>query len=93
MVPERLPYPRLLVTLTGVLEALGAVGLLVPGLTRLSAYALIALLVALFPANIRAARMRLLVAGRPATPLVIRLPLQLLWIAALWWVALSQARA
>jgi uncharacterized membrane protein len=93
MVPARLPHPGLLVTATGVLELLGALGLLVPGLVRASAYALIALLVALFPANMRAARMGLLVAGRPATPLVIRLPLQLFWIAALWWVARAQGRA
>ena len=93
MVPARLPYPGLLVTATGVLELLGAVGLLVPGLVRASAYALMALLVALFPANIRAARMRLFVAGRPATPLAIRLPLQLFWIAALWWVAVANGRA
>jgi uncharacterized membrane protein len=59
----------------------------VPPLIRASAYALILLLVALFPANVHAARAHLLVAGRPATPLVIRLPLQLFWIGALWRVA------
>ena len=87
MVPPRLPRPDLLVTLTGVLELLGAAGLLVPGLVRVSAYALIALLVAMFPANVRAARMHLMVAGRPAMPLSLRLPLQLFWIGALWWIA------
>jgi len=87
MVPPRLPNPGALVTLTGILECLGAVGLLVPALIRASAYALLLLLVALFPANVHAARARLLVAGRPATPLVIRVPLQLFWIGALWWVA------
>jgi uncharacterized membrane protein len=87
MVPPRLPRPGLLVTVTGIFELLGAAGLLVPGLVRASAYALIALLIALFPANIHAARMRLTVAGRPAMPLALRLPLQLVWIGALWWVA------
>jgi uncharacterized membrane protein len=87
MVPPRLPRAGLLVTITGILELLGAAGLLVPGLARASAYALIALLVAMFPANVHAARMRLTVAGRPATPLAIRLPLQLFWIGALWWIA------
>jgi hypothetical protein len=28
-----------------------------------------------------------MVAGRPATPPALRPPLELLWIAALWWVA------
>lgn len=86
MVPEGLPAPALLVTLTGVLELLGAVGLLVPRALPAAAYGLMALLVAMFPANIHAARKGLMVAGRRATPLLWRLPLQLFWIAALWWV-------
>ena len=91
MVPPSLPRPDLLVTLTGILELLGAAGLLVPGLARASAWALIALLIAMFPANIRAARMHLTVAGRPAMSLALRLPLQLFWIGALMWVAISAA--
>jgi uncharacterized membrane protein len=87
MVPPRLPRPDLLVTLTGIFELLGAAGLLVPGLVRASASSLIALLIAMFPANIRAARMHLVVAGRPAMALGLRVPLQLFWIGALWWIA------
>jgi uncharacterized membrane protein len=75
------------VTVTGILEFLAAAGLFVPSLVRPPANALIALLVALFPANVYAARMRLPVAGRPAMSLVFRLPLKLFWIVALWWVA------
>jgi uncharacterized membrane protein len=41
----------------------------------------------MFPANVRAAREKLFVAGRPAMPLSLRLPLQIFWIGALWWVA------
>lgn len=44
-----------------------------------------ALLVAMFPANVRAARERLTIAGRRASSLLWRLPMQLFWIAALWW--------
>ena len=91
MVPLRLPNPDLVVTVTGILEFLGAAGLLVTSLVRASAYSLIALLVALFPANVRAARLRLLVGGRPAMPLVFRLPLQLVWMGTLWWVARAAA--
>lgn len=87
MVPPGLPAPGLLVSVTGVLELAGAVGLLLPPWPRLAALALAALLVALFPANIHAARAGLLVAGRPAMPLRFRLPLQLFWIACLLWVA------
>ncbi len=86
MVPASLPAPALLLTATGVLELLGAVGLLVPQLLTAAAYGLIALLVAMFPANVRAAREELMIGGRRATPLAWRLPLQLFWIAALWWV-------
>ena len=63
MVPPVFPHPRLLVAITGILELLGAAGLLVPGLVRAAAYALMALLVAMFPANVRAARLRLMVVG------------------------------
>lgn len=86
MVPTSLPAPTVLVTATGVLELLGAIGLLVPQALPAAAYGLIALLVAMVPANVRAAREELTIAGRRATPLVWRLPLQLFWIVALWWV-------
>jgi uncharacterized membrane protein len=86
MVPTSLPAPALLVTATGVLELVGAIGLLLPQALPAAAYGLIALLVAMFPANVYAARQGLMVAGRRATPLLWRLPLQLFWISALWWV-------
>src|ERR1700743_2757540 len=51
IVPPRLPAPGLLVSFTGVLEFLGAVGLLLPA-TRVAAAALLPLLrVAMLPAN------------------------------------------
>jgi uncharacterized membrane protein len=87
MVPARLPGPAVLVSSTGVLEFLGAIGLMLPRMLPVAAYSLIALLVAMFPANIHAARQGLVVGGRHVMPLFWRLPLQLFWIAALWWVA------
>lgn len=86
MVPASLPTPALLVTATGVLELIGAIGLLVPQALPAAAYGLIALLVVMFPANVHAAREGLVIAGRRAMPLVWRVPLQLFWITALWWV-------
>ena len=41
------------------------------------------LLIAMFPANVRAARAGLSAGGRRAMPLAVRLPLQLLWIGLL----------
>jgi uncharacterized membrane protein len=93
MVPPQLTAAEFLVTLTGVLELAGAVGLLVPSLVRPAAYGLQALLVLMFPANVYAARAGLTIAGRRATPLVARLPLQVFWIAALLWVARASAAA
>jgi len=87
MVPSGLPVPGALVTLTGVLEVIGAIGLLLPSTTAAAAYGLIALLILLLPANIHAARAGLMIAGRRATPLVWRVPLQLFWVGALWWIA------
>ena len=89
MVPPQLPRPEALVTLTGIAELAGAVGLLVPSLARGAAYGLMALLVAMFPANIYAARIGHVIGGRPHTRMTLRLPLQLLWIGLLWWSALS----
>lgn len=89
MVPPQLPAPALPVTITGLLELAGAVGLLVPWLMRPAAFGLAALLVALFPANVHAARSNMEIAGRPATPIAVRLPLQLFWIGALITVAIA----
>jgi uncharacterized membrane protein len=87
MVPTSLPAAPLLVTATGVFEFLGAIGLLIPQAAAAAACALAILLAAMFPANVHAARAGLIVAGRRATPLVWRLPLQLFWFASLCWVA------
>src|SRR5215471_6990933 len=56
MVPAVLPRPDLLVTITGLCEVLGAVGLLIPRVAPVAALGLSLLLIVLFPANIRAAR-------------------------------------
>jgi len=83
MVPTRFRDPGRLVTLTGVLELLGAAGLLLPVVYRIAAVALALLLLAMFPANVRAARAGLTLRGRPATPLGLRTALQVVFIAAL----------
>ncbi|HVK20564.1 MAG TPA: DoxX family protein [Actinokineospora sp.] len=55
MVPPDLPAPALLVTITGVLELAGAVGVLWRPTTPWAAAGLTAMLVGMFPANIYAA--------------------------------------
>ncbi len=56
-VPPRLPAAGLLVTITGVLELLGAAGLLYPPTRVAAAVCLFALMLVMFPANVYAARM------------------------------------
>lgn len=85
MVPAWVPRPALAVTLLGLCELAGAIGLLLPELDRAAAYALIVLLVVMLPAHVYAARQHLAIGGRPATPLPLLIPLHLFWVAALWW--------
>lgn len=82
MVPDRLPRPGLLVTLTGALELAGAAGLLISETAPYAAVALVLLFIAMFPANISAARRRLTINGQPVTPLPQRTAMQVLFVAA-----------
>jgi uncharacterized membrane protein len=85
MVPPMVPNPELMVTFTGVCEILGAIGLLLPRTRRVAAVALIVFLIAVLPANIHAARSGVTLRGAPATPLMPRVALQLLFIVLVWW--------
>jgi uncharacterized membrane protein len=82
MVPPLFPRPDLVVTLTGMLELAGAVGLLIPTTAPYAALGLAALLVAMFPANVYAAREELSIGGKPVTPLPQRTALQVVFLAA-----------
>ena len=68
-------------------ELAGAVGLAIPWTSPWAAYALILLLVTMFPANIYAARTGHTIAGRPHTRMMLRVPLQLIWIGLLWYAS------
>ena len=82
MVPQALPNPELLVTISGIAEIAGAIGLLVPRVAPFAAAGLALLLVAVFPANVHAARESLSIAGEAVTPLVPRAVLQLVFLVA-----------
>ena len=71
IVPPRLPAPGLLVMVTGVLELLGAVGLLLPVTRVAAALCLLVLMLAMFPANVYAARM-----PNPPKSMMTQLPLR-----------------
>ena len=83
--PPFLPWPAALVTISGAVEIAGGGAILFAKTRRLGGIALIALLIAVFPANIHAALhgMRILERAVPAWMLWLRLPFQPLLI---WWV-------
>jgi uncharacterized membrane protein len=82
MVPDAMPDPELLVTISGIAEIAGAVGLLVPRLAPFAAAGLALLLVAVFPANVHAARESLSIGGAKVTPLIPRALLQVVFLGA-----------
>jgi uncharacterized membrane protein len=89
MVPRQFPFPNQIVQITGILEILGAIGLLIP-LTRTAAGICLAILfVAMLPANINAARHAVTLRGRAATSLWLRIPMQVIFIAVALWGALG----
>jgi len=87
MVPPFFPRPELLVTLTGIFELLGAVGLIYTPTSRIAAVALALLFLAMFPANVYAALHDLTIGGRPVTGLPLRTFVQIGLIAAAMAVA------
>jgi uncharacterized membrane protein len=88
MVPAALPWPRLLVYLSGMAELAGGIGLLIPSLRRAAAIGIILLLVAVFPANVNMAVNHISPPGMHIAPFALwaRLPFQALFIAWAWWV-------
>jgi uncharacterized membrane protein len=86
MVPPRLGYAGVVVTVTGVFEIAGAIGLLIPSTSRLAALCLALLLVTMYPANVYAARAG---AGIRTMPLPARTLVQAVFICACLFVAFA----
>jgi uncharacterized membrane protein len=80
--PSRRHEARRLVQLSGIAEILGGIGVLVPATRRPAGLGLIALLAAVFPANLYMAREPERFARVPRLALYARLPLQPLMM---WW--------
>lgn len=87
MVPPFVPFADAMVYATGVLELLGAVGLVITATRWAAAVGLAVLYVLLLPANIYAAVEDIPFHGEAPTPLVQRIPEQLLYIAIALWIA------
>ena len=89
MTPEPLPDGLWAIYLTGLLEIAGAIGLLVPQTRRLAGIGLVLLLITVFPANVNAALNGIPLGGDPPTPLWLRAPMQILFIAMVWWTSVA----
>ncbi len=88
MMPSYLPAHDLLIFLSGVAEVLCGIGVLIPHTRRLAAWATIALLIAVFPANIHVAWHNVPLGGRSEGLGVwnwVRLPFQAVLILWAWW--------
>ncbi|MEI8259658.1 MAG: DoxX family membrane protein [Deltaproteobacteria bacterium] len=87
IVPAALPAPVVLVYVSGIFEIAGGLGLLLARTRRAAAWGLVALYVAVFPANINMAVNHLRLGSTPVSPALAwgRLPLQIVFIAWAWW--------
>jgi uncharacterized membrane protein len=86
MIPPYVPFPGAMNLISGAAEIAGGISVLIPRLRRAAGWGLIALLVAVFPANIHVALHGWNALAIPTWVLWARLPLQLGLIA---WVHFS----
>jgi uncharacterized membrane protein len=91
IVPPSFPSPHALVAISGVAEIAGGIGLLISLLRRWAAWGLIALLGAVFPANIYMALEPEKFADLhlPTWSFWARLPLQAIFIGWVWFVGIG----
>lgn len=87
IVPGILPYPAALVYISGVCEIILGAGLFFPAVRQLSGWGLVALFIAVYPANLNMAFNHIKLTGIPDSWWVhgIRLPLQFVLIAWAYW--------
>ena len=87
IVPGFLPYPAALVYISGVIEIGLGIALLIPSISHLAAWGLVALFIAVYPANLNMAINGIEIAGIPNTWWfqAIRLPFQFVLIAWAYW--------
>lgn len=94
MLPDFVPFKTNMVYLTGALEVMAAIGLLVPDLRYITAICLMTFFLFLMPANIHAAIRKVDYQkggtnGPGPNYLWFRIPLQLLFIFWVWFFAIK----
>lgn len=97
MLPPFIPFKKEIILLTGFIEILAAIALLIPSWQKLTSILLIIFFIVLLPANIYAAfnHVNLQTAsfdGKGPAHLWLRIPLQLLFIAWVWYFGYLKSR-
>ena len=87
IMPPYLPWHLELVYLSGIFEILGGLGISLERTRRFSAWGLLALLVAVYPANIHMLVNDVYIDGFPKSRLGLwlRMPLQFVWMFLVYW--------
>ena len=96
IVPDFLPFPAMIVYVSGVIEILLGIGLIVPQSRVLAAWGLIALFIAVYPANLNMAFNHIKLDGIPDSWWLhgFRLPFQFVLIAwAYWYTEAGKSRS
>jgi uncharacterized membrane protein len=83
MVPPAFSHPETWVTITGIAELAGAIGLLWTPAVKIASTGLTVMLIAMFPANIYAARHQLTIGGRKVPGLTVRSVMQVVFLGAI----------
>lgn len=91
MMPPLFPEPLFLVYVSGLAEIVLGIGLLWPRVRFWAGLGSVLLLIAVFPANIYAALNGIVTPGAPANNIYLwlRLPLQIVFIAWVWWATVT----
>jgi len=93
IMPPFLPWPMALIYISGVAEILGGAGVLVPKARRIAGWGLIALLIAVFPANIYAVHAMSASSALVRALLIVRLPLQAVLIAWVYRSCIARSKS
>ena len=93
MLPQFVPFKKAVIYLTGIIEIAGGICLLIPATQYVAAVLLFAFFILLLPANIFAAYKKVNLEkatynGNGLTYLWFRVPLQILFIAWVWYFAI-----
>lgn len=94
MLPDFVPYKAQVVYLTGIIEIIAAIGLFIPAFSILTAWLLIAFFIIILPANVYAASKHInyqkaTFNGSGPNYLWFRVPLQILFIAWVYFSAIK----